>query len=242
MEKEEQVKVFALLPRRPDVSQEYFHEHWLHPHGTWTLGMKTLCRYVQNHRVEPGLPGTKESPYEGVVSVWFDDLDAAMSMGEDPVYKATLEPDQPLFIDMAGLGFVFTEEYVVRVGSPVGKDAPGGAKAIALLRRGQGLSPEKFAEGFLKKADDLDDLFPDATRISFGLNLPANYQGDAEPPCDALVEVWFEDADACRREWDRSGAAMLDALAALVDGGATLGDLHEEARLIWPASERAGAA
>ena len=28
------IRFFALLPRRPDIDRQRFHDHWRHPHGT----------------------------------------------------------------------------------------------------------------------------------------------------------------------------------------------------------------
>jgi len=242
MVKEEQVKVLAFLPRRPDVTPEYFHEHWLHPHGTWTLGMKTLRRYVQSHRVAPGVPGIEASPYEGIAMVWFDDLDAALDMGNDPVYLEKVNPDEPLFIDLAGLGFVMTEEQVLRTGPATAKDAPSGAKAMVLLRRADGVEPEDFAERARAAADGLEDLVPEARRATLAIALPVNYAEGAQPAADAVLELWFDDADAFGTAWEEGGPAVLGKLEGLIDPNATVADLYEDARLIWPAAAVAGAA
>lgn len=242
MVKEDQVKVFALLPRRADVSDEYFHEHWIHPHGTWATEMDPLKRYVQNHRIESGLDGLASSSYEGIAIVWFDDLEAAVTMGEDPTYKEKVQPDEPLFIDMDGLAFTMTDEYVLRVGPAVAKDDPKAVKPLILLHRAEGLEPAEFAERLAAKAEALSGLFADARRLTLAVNLPVNYEGEAPPACDAVIEAWFDDAESFGAAWERDREALFGELDGLVDRDATQADLHEEMRFIWPASERAGAA
>ena len=93
------VKVFALIPRRGDISEQQFHEHWAGPHAQLALRITTLRRYVQSHRVAPKLDGLPEPPYDGIAEVWFDDAAAAASMGEDPNYVDHAHADEPNFID-----------------------------------------------------------------------------------------------------------------------------------------------
>lgn len=242
MVKEEHVKVLAFLPRKPEVTPEYFHEHWLHPHGTWTLGMKTLRRYVQSHRVAEGAPGVDASPYEGIAIVWFDDLDAALDMGNDPVYLEKVNPDEQLFIDLPGLGFVMTDEHVLRVGPAVEKEAPPGVKVMVLLRRAAGLEPNAFAQRAEEAAARLEDLVPEARRMTLSIALPVNYAEGAEPAADAVLELWFDDAGACAAALKEGGAAVLAVLEGTIDDKATVADLYEDSRLIWPAAAVAGAA
>jgi EthD domain len=237
MVKEDQVKVFAMLPQRPDVSKEYFHEHWLHPHGTWSLDMEPLRRYVQSHRTQTGVDGAIGSSYEGIAIVWFDGLEAALAMGEDPVYKAKVQPDEPLFIDMSGLAFVMADEYVLRPGPLLAKDDPPGSKVMLLLRRVGGSTPEEFAAGLSSRADSVADLSPEATRITLAVADPTNYAEGAQPACDAIVEVWYPDDSRLASAWPADGKSLIDALGPIVDQSGILGDVYEEMRLIWPAGE-----
>jgi len=163
-------------------------------------------------------------------------------MGEDPTYKEKVQPDEPLFIDMDGLAFTMTDEYVLRVGPQVEKDAPHTTKAVLLLHRGKGLDPAEFAAKLTEKAESLGSLFPAARRLTLAVNLPVNYEGEAEPACDGVIEAWFDDAESFRSDWDSDRGAVLAELGDLIDAEATEADLHEEIRFIWPASERAGAA
>ena len=131
------VKVLALIPQRPDISREEFHSHWLAPHGTMACGIDTLQAYVQCHRIRPGVPGLDEAEYEGIAEVWFTDVETAAAMGEHPVYVADVQPDEPNFIDIDRLAFVFADEQVVRDGATLEKETPV-VKAQLLLRRAAG--------------------------------------------------------------------------------------------------------
>ncbi len=109
------IKMFCVLPKRHDISDQEFHDHWRHPHGTLATTISTARHYVQSHRVADDVVDAMGRPrYEGVVEVWFDNAADALGMPEHPMYKKHLAPDEPNFIDMAGIDYVFTDENVIR--------------------------------------------------------------------------------------------------------------------------------
>src|SRR5919198_1683687 len=97
------IKVFALLPKKPGISDEQFHRHWRAVHAPLALRIASLRRYVQSHRLPQPVPGFSGSPYEGAAEVWFDDLQAASRMRESPEYLEGAFRDEPNFIDTSGL-------------------------------------------------------------------------------------------------------------------------------------------
>jgi hypothetical protein len=120
------LKMFAFLPRRADVSKQYFHDHWRHPHGTWGRRISTVQRYVQSHRIDCSLLPPTQTKYDGVVEVWFDGFSDAHNMPNHPTYSKYLVPDEPNFIDMDKLLFIFAQEDIVRSG-PDPNEEPGSA-------------------------------------------------------------------------------------------------------------------
>lgn len=96
---------------------QQFHDHWRHPHGSMALEIKTALHYTQLHRVDCALLGESQERYDGIVEVWFDsDLDAA-ELPANPAYAHYLAPDEPNFITVCDMRYVFTEEEVVDDGS-----------------------------------------------------------------------------------------------------------------------------
>src|SRR3546814_18656540 len=86
--------------RRKDISEQQFHDHWRHPHGTLSKKIACLRGYVQSHRiVSPLLPDTQLA-YDGITELWYDSLDDALNMGKDPAHRKYNIPDEPLFVDM----------------------------------------------------------------------------------------------------------------------------------------------
>lgn len=226
------VKVLALLPQREDISREEFHSHWIAPHGEMACGIDTLQRYVQCHRIRPGVPDVNEADYEGIAEVWFADVETAAAMGEHPVYVEKVNPDEPNFIDTDRLAFVFADEHVIREGGPTGREDTA-VKAQLLLRRAAGSTPEQFAAAWADADSDTARAFPAATRIVRTQARPESY-GEGDPPADGFAELWWESREAFEADWEQSGAEWLARLGEFADLDASSAFLSEEVRLIWP--------
>src|SRR3546814_11771009 len=108
------IKILATIPRRKDISEQQFHDHWRHPHGPLSKKIACLRGYVQSHRiVSPLLPDTKLA-YDGITELWYDSLDDAPNMGNDPAHRKYTIPDEPMSVDIAGLQFTFFPEAIHR--------------------------------------------------------------------------------------------------------------------------------
>lgn len=110
------VKVFVGLHRRTDRTEQAFHDHWRHPHGTLGLGVAGARHYVQSHRIDTPLLEPSPTRFDGVVEVWFDCVDDAFNRPNDPVYKTHLGPDEPNFVDMDKTRFLIAQEEVLLAG------------------------------------------------------------------------------------------------------------------------------
>ena len=235
------VKVFALIPRRGDITEQHFHEHWAGPHAELALRITTLRRYVQSHRQPGVIEGLPESPYDGIAEVWFDDAATAAGMGEDPNYAEHAHLDEPNFIDTDRLGFVMTQEHVLHAGPPVAKDAPG-VKVMLLLRRADSLSPREFAQRLVSIGEGAVAALEGTTRSTVAVALPESYEDGDGPVFDGVVEIWFAGADEFDRAWRASGEALLAELDSVADPFRSCGLLAEELRVIWPDEAPAGVA
>ena len=144
------IKGFALIPKRPDVSDEKFHTHWRTIHADLALRILALRRYVQSHRIPSQVPGFAASPYEGAAEIWFDDLATAQGLKDNPDYLEGAFKDEPNFIDVPRLTFLNTRENVVVAGPQLAKDAPG-IKGLFLVKRKPGLSVAEFQDYWRNK-------------------------------------------------------------------------------------------
>jgi EthD domain len=120
------IKMFALLPKNPSVTGDYFHDHWRHPHGTWGKQISTIQQYVQSHRIHCDRLDAAQDRYEGCAEVWLDSIEDCRGMGQHPTYRKYLADDEPLFVDMNGIQFAFMDEEVIDSG-PAPEERKGSA-------------------------------------------------------------------------------------------------------------------
>ena len=108
------IKVITLLKRKKGMSQEEFSRYWEEQHGPLTARVSPgMRRYVQNHAAR--LPGGGEPPIDGVVEVWFDDLEswrAAADFYQGNAGKV-IRDDEEKFIDRSETVFFIAEEKVL---------------------------------------------------------------------------------------------------------------------------------
>lgn len=107
------IKLVIALPRARGVSEQFFHDHWRHPHGTWGKRISTVRHYVQSHRMQSSFLDETQNRYDGICEVWYEGIHDATSIGSHPVYKKYLIPDEPKFIDMEHIVFTFMDEEIL---------------------------------------------------------------------------------------------------------------------------------
>lgn len=106
------IKSIVCFKRKPGMSIEEFRRYWLEEHPKVVTALPGLRRYVQSHPVLSGYRDGRESPYDGVAEVWFDDWDALRAASRGPEYAA-VTADEAKFIDPQNRSFVITEEHVI---------------------------------------------------------------------------------------------------------------------------------
>jgi uncharacterized protein (TIGR02118 family) len=228
------VKVFALIPKLSNVTDEKFHSHWRDPHGELAKRITTIVRYQQSHSVSPAVGGVPPAIYMGVAEVWFESLEIAIGMATDPNYTDYAGVDEPNFIDTSKLAFLMTDERVLVAGPTRTKASPE-VKAILLLKRAATLSPEAFHASLDGVAEVALDTTPEIDRYVQCTTLPAMY-ADGDPLYDAVVEMSWPSRAAYERAWasPRVAAEHLPALASVADLGASSSFVAEPYRVIWP--------
>jgi uncharacterized protein (TIGR02118 family) len=108
------VKVITTIRRKEGMSQEEFSRYWEENHGPLIKKiLPGVKRYVQNHARK--LPGGGEPKIDGVVEIWFEDMDAwrkAAEFFEGEGGKAIIT-DEEKFIDRSSMVFFVAEEKVI---------------------------------------------------------------------------------------------------------------------------------
>ena len=210
------VRLVYLLRRLPHLSLGGFQSYWLNCHGPLVAKNQralSVRRYVQSHTIEDPLtqalrdlrPGM-EAPYDGVASVWWDNLDRLMAAAVTPEGLAAdqeLLEDERKFIDLSRSALWLSMEVPQINPMPengiVARTESAIVKAVYALRRLPGVSGEAClrhwlmihgglartygaAMGFLRyiQSHTIEDAMNEALRGIRG----------AGEPYDGLTEVW----------------------------------------------------
>ena len=109
------VKCIGMLKRRPGTTVEEFSQYWHEKHGPLVLRVVPgVKRYVQNHPVI--LSGHGEPQFDGVVELWFDDLES-WQKSEDWYLSddgRVLVDDEKRFVDLSKSVYIVTDERVMK--------------------------------------------------------------------------------------------------------------------------------
>jgi hypothetical protein len=107
------IHFFGLVSRIKEISSQEFHDHWRHPHGTLgRLVPGPLC-YVQSHQIHTDLLGPDQARFDGVGELIFETAKAAMELWQDPYYTTYVQPDEPTFIDVPRIEWLYTTEEIL---------------------------------------------------------------------------------------------------------------------------------
>lgn len=99
------IKLVGFPRRKPGLSAAEFRHHWKEVHYPLVMGLGEFTglvrRYVQSHALDEQLavPGTA-APIDGVVEIWFDNLDDLKRAFSLPVYREVVRPDELKFLDL----------------------------------------------------------------------------------------------------------------------------------------------
>lgn len=220
------VKVFALIPSREDITPEKFHSHWRDVHGPLATRITTLRGYVQSHAVREAPSGIPPAIYRGIAEVWFDDLETALGMGTDPNYVNGCGADEPNFIDVGRLAFLFTAQRVPLEGPPIERSTPE-VKAMLLLR-----VDGDAAAWPPQSLEDRALALPGLERLSVSVSA-GKLRMDGQP-FDAVLELSWPELAGYDSAWaGPEGEAFRKELAASVNLPASAGMLTAPLRVIW---------
>jgi uncharacterized protein (TIGR02118 family) len=190
------IKFFGLIPRRLDISSEEFHDHYRHPHGTLGRQIPTFRDYVQSHQVHTDRLGDGQETFEAVAEVWFDTVSDAMGLADDPHYIEHVQPDEPNFVDMDKLKWLYTTEEVL-ISAPDVRSVDAAARGLQRfhLERATSIKLMQFRpEGSVveRSADEDADLGARLGAIRHVRCRPQREIHADEPPAFGEVqELWW---------------------------------------------------
>lgn len=169
------IKFTEFFHRRPGMTSVAFLEHWQQEHTGVVSAIEGLRRYIQNPAA--GLIDGVPNPYDGMVEVWFDDLDAIERLRKSD-YWDTIVEDELRFVDRPSLQMFLSEE-------PIPEPPEAGFKCVHLLHQLPGQSREAFQE----RATAVSPPPGVPGLLGLQMMLPLEPHGGAVPCADA-VEIW----------------------------------------------------
>lgn len=117
-------KIFGLIPRKPGMTSEQFHDYYRHPHGTLGRNVTTMRGYVQSHQIYCDHLPPNQSAFEAIAEIWLDNAQDALEFRQEPVVVNHLMDDEPNFVDLPKLKFFAGEEEVIASGPSQDESVP----------------------------------------------------------------------------------------------------------------------
>ena len=107
------IKVIALVKRNPALTHDEFARQWKEQHAELVKGrLPGLRKYVLNIAFQE--PGGPPPPWDGVVELHFDDIEARQRAFSSPEWLAGERQDSSVdLLDLGSIMSVVAEDYVV---------------------------------------------------------------------------------------------------------------------------------
>jgi len=184
------LKCCTLFRRKPGLSVEEYQKYWREGHVNFVKAMHQVRRYRQNH---PFAPADKWPPYDGLVELFVDDINALKEMGQSKEFAALVE-DEKVFADRSTVELVLTDEHIVKEGV-----APAGAiKQVVLLKRKPGMTPAEFQDYWLNKHAPLVGNPPGLVNYIQSHARLSGYREGREPSWDGVGTMVFVSEDGMK--------------------------------------------
>ena len=111
------LKVYILSRRRSDLTHEQYMAHWQNVHAPLFSSQpdtkRYVRRYIQSHLTGDRPEGPVLGDVDGIVQLWFDDIDGFHAFANSSSYRDVIQPDEERFTDPATCEYFFTTEHVI---------------------------------------------------------------------------------------------------------------------------------
>jgi uncharacterized protein (TIGR02118 family) len=111
------LKMHILSRRRGDMTHEQYVTHWRDVHAPLFASQPDVKRYVRRYIQcfvtgdRPAGPNLGET--DGIVELWFDDIEGFIAFANSPSYINVIQPDEERFTDPKKSEYFFSEERAV---------------------------------------------------------------------------------------------------------------------------------
>lgn len=207
------IKFFGLIPRKPDISSLEFHDHYRHPHGTLGYKNRGYVGYVQSHQMTTSVAPCPASPFEAVAEVWFDNITTAIGLATDPHYLQFVKPDEPTFVDLDRLKWLYTHESILSLEPDPARPADH-ADTVWLITTAP--TTVKLMQ-FIPESDPLDE--------AINISLAGRLRALRATRCTPVAQVYATDSPAfgsVREFWWPTESMLIDAVRSDPDAWSQL--------------------
>src|SRR5712664_675557 len=92
------LKVHILMRRRSDMTHEQYVAHWRDVHAPLFASQPDVKRYVRRY-IQCWVTGDRPSgpnlgDTDGIVELWFDDIEGFNAFANSPSYRYVIQPDE----------------------------------------------------------------------------------------------------------------------------------------------------
>ncbi|HEU5415024.1 MAG TPA: EthD domain-containing protein [Candidatus Angelobacter sp.] len=105
------IKLVYCISRKPGLTDQEFVDYWKNVHAPIGARIPGVRRFVQSRRLS--IPGDiSAGDFDGMVELWFDNVEALLAARRSPEWKASTE-DEANFIDHSKVAYFISEEHIV---------------------------------------------------------------------------------------------------------------------------------
>ncbi len=102
------IKQLFLIKRKPEMSFDEFKKHYLEVHAPLVMNsFPEIRKYVVSLALQRG----KETAYDAITEIYWDDLETIVTIAKSDVYKNDIVQDEERFMQRDALQVILTEEY-----------------------------------------------------------------------------------------------------------------------------------
>ena len=117
MKGKEVLKLYILVRRRADMTHEQCLKHWQGVHAPLFASQPDTKRYVRRY-IQSRITGDSPKAFplgevDGIVQLWFDDLDGLNAFFNSPSYRDVIKPDEERFTDAKRSEFFLSTEHSI---------------------------------------------------------------------------------------------------------------------------------
>lgn len=203
------IKMVYSINRLPHLSVEEFQRYWFNTHGPIAGAIKGVKRYYQCHTLPETYSGDQEPPFDGCAQLWWESEETlAADIGTTESLAAIT--DEREFIDHSRVSIFMSDEKIVFDKL----DGKPGMKLIALLKRKEGTTREKFEEYWGGIHADLGRKVPGLLKYARCLKTAdlEGVEGLGPSEFDGAAELYFNDLGSLQK-----GLASPEMRAAIDD-------------------------